>query len=61
MVLDQCFLCLADSFFHCVELLRHIYAGSLRFDHGDDTAQVSLRAVQPLDDVGVTFVYVRLM
>src|SRR3546814_2367161 len=37
-----------------MQLLGDVEAGSPIFDHGDDAAQVPLRALQPVDDLRVT-------
>jgi hypothetical protein len=58
MVLDQHALGLADSFFHGMQLLSDVDAGPMVFDHGDDAAQVTLRTLQPFDDIAMTLVLV---
>jgi len=58
MVLDKNTLCLADSFFHGMQLLGDFYAGPVVFDHGDDAAQVTLRSLQPFYYVLMTLVLV---
>jgi hypothetical protein len=54
VVLDKHTLGLADGFFHGVQLLGDIDAGPTVFDHADDAAQVTLRTLQPLDDIAMT-------
>lgn len=56
VVLDQRALGLADGFLHGMQLLSDIDAGSTVFDHGNDAAQVTLRTLQPFDDVAMTLV-----
>lgn len=56
MVLDKHTLGLADGFLHGMQLLSDVDAGSMVFDHGDDAAQVTLRTLQPFDDIAMTLV-----
>jgi hypothetical protein len=56
VVVDQRMLGVRHRAFDRVQLLREIEAGPAVLDHRDDRAQVSFRALQPLDDSGVTCV-----
>jgi hypothetical protein len=58
MVLDKHALGLADRFLYGMQLLCDVNAGSAIFDHGDDAAQMTLRTLQPFDDVAMTLVLV---
>ena len=50
MVADQRLLGFADGFLNRVQLLRDLRTGAARFDHFDDAAQMTICALQPLDD-----------
>lgn len=56
MVLDQRAFGLTDRFFHGMQLLRDVDAGTTVFDHADDAAQMTLRTLQPFDDIAMTLV-----
>ena len=56
MVLDKHTFGLADGFFHGMQLLSDVDAGSAVFDHADDAAQVTLSTLQPFDDIAMTLV-----
>ena len=56
VVVDQRLLGGRDRPFHGVELLDDVHAGTPGFHHPDDIAQMTLSALQPLDDVGVRLV-----
>jgi len=58
MILDKDTLGLADGFFHCMQLLSDVDAGSTAFNHSYDAAQVALCALQPFDDIAMTLVLV---
>ena len=51
MVLYQDALSLCDRFFHGVELLGDVDAGTTGFDHPDDTVQMTVGAFKALDDI----------
>src|SRR5207244_6057336 len=59
VVVDKSLLCGTDCLFDRMQLLRDIEAGTLSFDHVDDGAQVSLGALQALDDFRVTLMKFR--
>src|SRR3546814_696524 len=54
VILDQPLLGLRYGLLDGMQLLGDVEAGSPIFDHGDDAAQVPLRALQPVDDLRVT-------
>jgi len=56
MVLDKHTFGLAHGFFHGMQLLSDVDAGPAVFDHADDAAQVTLRTLQPFDDIAMTLV-----
>ena len=56
VIVDQCAFCLTDSFLHRMELLGQIEAGATLGKHLDDAAEVTFGPLQPLDDIGVSFV-----
>lgn len=58
VILNQGALGLANGFFHRMQLLGNIHAGTAILDHGDDAAQVALGAFEPFDDVAVTLMVV---
>ncbi len=58
VILNQGALGLANGFFHRMQLLGNIHAGTAILDHGDDAAQVALGAFEPFDDVSVTLMVV---
>ena len=58
VIMDQCALCLANGLLDCVQLLRQIKAGAILGKHLDDAAEVTFGTLQPLDDIGVSFVNV---
>lgn len=58
MILDQHTLGLAHGFFHGMQLLRDVDAGPAVFDHADDAAQMTLRTLQPFDDIAMALVRV---
>lgn len=58
MIVDQRTLGAGDGAFHRLELLSDVDTGTLLLDHADDTAQVTGRAVQTLDDRRMTGMHV---
>ena len=50
MILYQRALGLAHRFFNRMQLLGDVHALTALFDHGDDAAQVAVRALEALDD-----------
>lgn len=55
VIVDQCALCLADGLLDGVELLGQIEAGAALGKHFDDAAEVTFGALQPFDDIRVSF------
>jgi hypothetical protein len=53
VIVDQRLFRLANRLFDRVELLRQIDARPTLIDHGNDASQVTLGALQPLDDLRV--------
>ena len=51
VIVDQRLFRLANRLFDRVELLRQIDARPTLIDHGNDASQVTLGALQPLDDL----------
>jgi len=58
VIMYQCALCLADGLLDRVELLGQIEAGAALGKHFDDAAEVTFRALQPFDDIRMTFMSV---
>jgi hypothetical protein len=58
MIVDQGLLGLGDSLLDGMQLLGDIKAGAASFNHLDNRAQMPVRALQPLDDIGMCVVHV---
>src|SRR5215207_7572320 len=56
VIVDQCLFGLADRLFDGVKLLAEIEAGPSLFDHRNHAPQVTLGALQPLEDLRVGLV-----
>jgi len=61
VILDKHTLGLADSFFHCMQLLSYVYTGAAVFDHGYDAAQMTFCALQSFDDVLMALVLMSVL
>jgi len=58
MIVDQGLLGLGDGLLDGMQLLGDIEAGAASFNHLDNRAQMPVRALQPLDDIGMRVVHV---
>jgi len=56
VVMDQCLLGIHDRTLDCLQLLSKLSAGLLFFDHTDDNLQMTVGALEPLDDVRMLMV-----
>jgi hypothetical protein len=56
VVVDQGLLGIHDRALDGLQLLRKLHAGSSFFDHTDDDLQVTVGALEPLDDVRMLMV-----
>jgi hypothetical protein len=59
VIIYECLLGFAHRAFGRLQLLRYVQARAPCFDHFPDTAQLSLGASEPLEDLGVCLVNVR--